>query len=212
MREPPEKDPPKQGSAAREWSPTKRRSRRSTSAKPIAPSDSSGRSASASTAGTGRIYIGAIAVLALGLATQAVLGFRDSLAAHVPATRPLLGAVCRAFGCTIDPLRDAAALFIEASDLQADPAHRGLLLLTATIRNRADHAIAYPYLELKLTDSADQVVVVGRLHRPNTRAARPICATASRRTANTLSGYSSTPARLGRQDIGCICSIREPVE
>ena len=106
------------------------------------------------------IYIGAIAVLALGLATQAVLGFRDSLAAHVPATRPLLGAVCRAFGCTIDPLRDAAALFIEASDLQADPAHRGLLLLTATIRNRADHAIAYPYLELKLTDSADQVVVV----------------------------------------------------
>ena len=160
MREPPEKDPPKQDSAAMEGSPAKRRSRRSTSAKPIAPSDSSGRSASASTAGTGRIYIGAIAVLALGLATQAVLGFRDSLAAHVPATRPLLGAVCRAFGCTIDPLRDAAALFIEASDLQADPAHRGLLLLTATIRNRADHAIAYPYLELKLTDSADQVVVV----------------------------------------------------
>ena len=70
-----------------------------------------------------RIYIGAIAVLALGLATQAVLEFRDSLAAHVPATRPLLGAVCRAFGCTIDPLRDAAALSIDASDLQADPAH-----------------------------------------------------------------------------------------
>jgi hypothetical protein len=57
------------------------------------------------------------------------------------------------------PLRDTAALSIDASDLQADPAHRGLLLLTATIRNRASHAIAYPYVELTLTDSADHVVV-----------------------------------------------------
>ena len=33
-----------------------------------------------------------------------------------------------------------------------------MLLLTATIRNRAGHAIAYPYLELTLTDSSDRIV------------------------------------------------------
>ena len=54
---------------------------------------------------------------------------------------------------------DGAALSIDASDLQADPAHRGLLLLSATIRNRAGHAIAFPYLELMLTDSSDRIVV-----------------------------------------------------
>jgi hypothetical protein len=52
-----------------------------------------------------------------------------------------------------------SALSIEASDLQADPAHRGLLVLTATIRNRAPYPIGFPHLELSLTDAQDQVVV-----------------------------------------------------
>ena len=50
-------------------------------------------------------------------------------------------------------------LSIEASDLQADPAHRGLLILTATVRNRAGWPLAYPHLELTLTDAQDRVVV-----------------------------------------------------
>jgi len=61
--------------------------------------------------------------------------------------------------CTIEPLKDTAARSIDASDLQADPAHRGLLILSATIRNRAGHPIAYPYLELTLTDSSERIVV-----------------------------------------------------
>jgi hypothetical protein len=70
----------------------------------------------------------------------------------------MLETACGLLGCTIEPLRDAAALSIDASDLQADPAHRGLLLLSATVRNRAGHAVAFPYLELTLTDSSDRVV------------------------------------------------------
>ena len=50
-------------------------------------------------------------------------------------------------------------LSIEASDLQADPAHRGLLILTATVRNRAEWSLAYPHLELTLTDAQDRIVV-----------------------------------------------------
>jgi len=101
----------------------------------------------------------AIGVLLLALVAQAILEYRDSLAAHAPFTRPILQAACRPLGCAVGPLRDAQALSIDASDLQADPAHRGLLQLSATIRNRATYAIAYPYLELTLTDASDQVVV-----------------------------------------------------
>jgi hypothetical protein len=50
-------------------------------------------------------------------------------------------------------------LSIESSDLQADPAHRGLLILTATVRNRATWPLAYPHLELTLTDAQDRIVV-----------------------------------------------------
>jgi predicted Zn finger-like uncharacterized protein len=105
------------------------------------------------------VYAVAAAALVVGVLLQLVLEYRDTLAAHVPATRPLLAAACKPLGCTIGPLRDGAALSIDASDLQADPAHRGLLLLSATIRNRSGHAIAFPYLELMLTDSSDRAVV-----------------------------------------------------
>ena len=104
-----------------------------------------------------RFVVAAVALVA-AIVLQGVLEFRDSLAARVPVLRPWLEAACSVIGCTIAPLRDGGALSIDASDLQADPAHRGLLLLSATIRNRSSHAIAYPLLELTLTDSSDQVV------------------------------------------------------
>jgi len=108
-----------------------------------------------------RKMLGAIAIplLAIALVLQALFHFRDALAAHMPATKPMLVRLCTLTGCAIRPLRDVSALSIDASDLQADPAHRGLLVLTATIRNRASYAIGYPYLELTLTDAQDAVVV-----------------------------------------------------
>ncbi len=106
-------------------------------------------------------YTLAIVFLVLAILAQAVFHFRDAIAAHWPPARPALTGLCEATGCAIHPLRDAAMgyLSIEASDLQADPAHRGLLILTATLRNRAAWALSYPYLELTLTDAQDRVVV-----------------------------------------------------
>jgi predicted Zn finger-like uncharacterized protein len=101
----------------------------------------------------------AVPVLAIALVLQAVFHFRDALAAHMPSSKPALQRLCAVAGCAIRPLRDAAALSIDASDLQADPAHKGLLVLTATLRNRASYPIGYPHLELTLTDASDQVVV-----------------------------------------------------
>ena len=106
-----------------------------------------------------RLYVAGIVALSLAIVIQLVAEFRDALAARVPATRPLLAGACRVVACKVEPMKDTAALSIDASDLQADPAHRGLLILSATIRNRAGHPIAYPYLELTLTDSNERIVV-----------------------------------------------------
>ena len=107
------------------------------------------------------IYAFAAALLLLLIAAQSAFHFHDAIAAHVPAARPVFVAFCKLAGCSIRPLRDPAMnyLSIDASDLQADPAHRGLLVLTATLRSRAAWALAYPYLELTLTDAQDRVVV-----------------------------------------------------
>jgi len=104
------------------------------------------------------LYALGLAALVIAIGVQVVLEYRDALAAHAPLTRSALEGACALFGCTVGPLRDAAAISIDASDLQADPAHRGVLKLSATIRNRAAYAIAWPYLELTLTDASDRVV------------------------------------------------------
>ena len=105
------------------------------------------------------LYGAAIPVLVLVLAGQALLHYRDAIAAHWPTAKPALIRLCAVAGCEVRPMADIAALSIEASDLQADPAHKGLLILSTTIRNRAPFALAYPYVELTLSDAQDQVVV-----------------------------------------------------
>jgi predicted Zn finger-like uncharacterized protein len=105
------------------------------------------------------LYALAIVALVLIFVGQLAWHYRDALAAHVPATRPILTRACAIANCTVGPLREIAGLSIDASDLQADPAHKGLLTLTATLRNRANYAVAYPHLELTLTDLQDRPVV-----------------------------------------------------
>ena len=105
------------------------------------------------------VYVVAILALVLGFLGQLGWHYRDLVAAYVPATRPALTRLCALAGCAVRPLREVAGLSIDASDLQADPAHKGLLVLTATVRNRASYPVAFPHLELTLTDAQDQVVV-----------------------------------------------------
>ena len=104
-------------------------------------------------------YLAGFLLLVALFAAQLGWHYRDLVSAHLPSTRPLLDRLCAIAGCAIKPLRDIGWLAIDASDLQADPAHKGLLILTATVRNRAPYAVAYPHLELTLTDGKDAVVV-----------------------------------------------------
>lgn len=116
------------------------------------------------------LYAIAAPLLVLLLAGQALFHFRDAVAAHWPATKPALIQLCAAAGCRLHALEEGNGLSIEASDLQADPAHKGLLILSATIRNRMPYPLAYPYLELTLSDlqkeTQQDVVVVRRAFAP----------------------------------------------
>jgi hypothetical protein len=47
---------------------------------------------------------------------------------------------------------------IDASDLQVDTGHANLMLLTATLKNRAAFAQDYPSLALTLMDNQDQAL------------------------------------------------------
>jgi predicted Zn finger-like uncharacterized protein len=116
------------------------------------------------------LYGIAAPLLLLLLAGQAIFHFRDAVAAHWPTTKPTLIRLCAAAGCQLHALQEVNGLSIEASDLQADPAHQGLLILSATIRNRMPYPLAYPYLELTLSDVQNEtqqdVVVVRRAFAP----------------------------------------------
>lgn len=94
-------------------------------------------------------------ILALGL--QAVVVWRDQIAAQVPALRPALSTLCQGLNCRISALRRIDRLAVEASGLtriEGAPLHR----LSVTLRNRADTAVLAPALELSVTDTQGKLV------------------------------------------------------
>lgn len=91
-------------------------------------------------------------LLLVGLLGQLFYYFRTDIVLRFP------GAVGLYELAAVDiPLpRNAALVSIETSDLQSDNA-RGLFVLQATLKNRADYAQGWPALELSLTDTNDAV-------------------------------------------------------
>ncbi|MDR0578484.1 MAG: zinc-ribbon domain-containing protein [Candidatus Accumulibacter sp.] len=100
----------------------------------------------------------AAGVLALALAGQVLFHFRGELALAVPALRPALESFSLALDGPLPLPKHADLVSIEASDLQSDPARAGLLVLNATLRNKAAYGQAYPSLELSLTDLRNTVI------------------------------------------------------
>lgn len=96
--------------------------------------------------------------LVLALAGQIAFRFRSELATTAPSLRPMLAALGDIFNADLPLPRHVELMSIETSDLQADPARGNLLVLNATLRNRANYAQAYPALELSLTDTQDTAI------------------------------------------------------
>ena len=98
------------------------------------------------------------ALLVLGLAGQVTFHFRSELAVSFPVLRPWLESFSHAFDSPLPLPRHAELVTIETSDLQTDTARGNLLVLNATLRNRAPYGQAYPLLELSLTDVQDAAI------------------------------------------------------
>lgn len=113
---------------------------------------------SASRRGTYAWAAAGVLALALLLA-QAVYVFRAELALSQPDWRPQLEELCSQLGCDIPLPRKTDLVSIEASDLHPEPQQKNLLVLAATLKNRAPFVQEYPHLEVTLTDTRDQPMV-----------------------------------------------------
>ncbi len=127
------------------------------SAKPLIFTDMAAEKAAQRNRHTWAWFAAVLLMLAL-LAAQAVYTFRAQIAAYFPDLKPHLQLYCEYLQCTVGLPQCAELLSIEASELQADPNRPGLIVLTATLRNRAEFAQVYPLLELTFTDTQDHMV------------------------------------------------------
>jgi predicted Zn finger-like uncharacterized protein len=119
-----------------------------------------------------RLWWIASVVLLLGLVAQGAYRYRGEIAVLVPEAKPLFEQLCVELGCDVPLPRRVELLSIESSDLQADSSRPNVMVLTATLRNRAAFVQAYPALELSLT-SAEGQTVARRVLLPKDYVAQP---------------------------------------
>jgi hypothetical protein len=116
------------------------------------------------------VLVAASALLALALAGQAAVIWRDELAVRVPETQPVLASLCELAGCRLSPLRRIESLSVDASGLQRIEG-AGLHRLSVSLRNRGEVPLLAPALELTLTDAqgtllARRVLTLAELGAP----------------------------------------------
>jgi len=118
-------------------------------------------------------YVAGAALLSLVLSAELVYAYRGDLAQRYPVLRPYLESVCAAAGCTISWAHEDALLKLEDSELLEVPGKPNEIALGARIRNLAQVAQEYPYLELTLTDLTGQAAI-RRVLRPTDYLGRPV--------------------------------------
>jgi predicted Zn finger-like uncharacterized protein len=100
------------------------------------------------------LMIAGAAVLALLLAVQLLLEFRNVLAARYPGARPLLTAGCALLRCRIGLPSQIDSLAIETGELSTLGVDT--YSLNTLLRNQASLVQAWPSIQLELTDANDK--------------------------------------------------------
>lgn len=108
----------------------------------------------------GRWLWGAGSAFLLLVATaQAAYFYRTQLVADYPGLKPVLAQICGALGCSVPLPQRHHLLKVEASDLQViDPARPAVIQLTVTLRNPATYDLAFPALDLVLTNTQEHTL------------------------------------------------------
>lgn len=97
-------------------------------------------------------------LLSLVILFQITYLFRVEIAARLPGIKPAMQGICEQLKCTLPLPQKIDLLSIESSELEADPTQASIITLHALLRSRAPYALAYPYIELTLTDTQDNAL------------------------------------------------------
>jgi hypothetical protein len=93
----------------------------------------------------------AVPALCLSLFLQILLADRARLAAD-PVWRPRVVALCARLRCSVPAWHEPGALHVTSREVRPHPSAADVLLVTATFRNDAAFAQAWPQLQLSLTN------------------------------------------------------------
>jgi len=94
---------------------------------------------------------GIAALLLLALCVQILVADRARLAAD-PEWRPRVEVLCAALRCSVPPWHEPDAFRVTSREVRPHPSVPGVLMVSASFRNDAAFAQAWPQLELSLTD------------------------------------------------------------
>lgn len=94
-------------------------------------------------------------LLGLVIVLQILYLLRIEIAARLPGTKLGLTRICAVLNCTIPLPQKIDLLSIESSEMETDPSQANIITLHALLRSRASFALAYPNIELTLTDTQE---------------------------------------------------------
>jgi len=86
--------------------------------------------------------------------------------------RAWIDPACAKLGCTLPARHDAGALELLSRDIRPHPSVPGALIISATVRNDADFAQAFPTVEITLSD-LDETRIAMRRFRPRDYVSDP---------------------------------------
>ncbi len=121
--------------------------------------------------------LAACVLASAGVLLQVGLMRRDLLAAQSPLAASVLSPVCEVVGCTIEAPRLLDALAVENSTMVKLTGIDGYRL-QVMLRNRAEHVVRAPSVELSLTDATGALVVRRVLHPADFQQADALAASA----------------------------------
>lgn len=107
-----------------------------------------------------RTWLWALAsfLLLLVVLLQTAYYLRVDIAARMPGIKPAMLQICAVLNCAIPLPHKIDLLSIESSELEADPSKDDIITLHALLRSRAPYDLAYPNIELTLTDTQDNAL------------------------------------------------------
>lgn len=86
--------------------------------------------------------------------------------------RAWLDPACARIGCNLPPRHDVGALELLSRDIRPHPSVAGALIISASVRNDADFAQAFPVVEITLSD-LDETRIAMRRFRPRDYVSDP---------------------------------------